>query len=196
MILYIIIAVLCLGLAIYLFLWYNSGMGGSIKSKRPLYAASLGMFIVFVFFSIKAYYYNDNKNRKQIILELSKEFNEFEKIQLNKDLNQKNQIQKIQNGLNKIRIQLYKIEKVLQDSNLLINKVKIQTKQIDSLLSNRVDSVSLTIGDFDSKFHVLLSSLESEKSKEYDTWFTIFISIICGFLIFVLGFTFKKKILG
>lgn len=196
MILRIIIAVVCLGLAIYLFKIYNSGTGGTLKSKRPLYAASLFMFIAFVFFSIKAYYFNDNKNSKHIISELSIEFNAFENIQLNKDFNQNIQTQEIQNGLKQIRNQLNKIELVYKDSNLLINEVRIQSMQIDSLLSIKNDSVSMTFGDFNSKFHTLLSSLESEKNKENDTWFNIFIAIICAFLIFVIGFTFKNKILG
>jgi len=196
MVLNIILAILCLGLALYFFLWYNNGLGGSLKSKRPLFAISLALFIAFIFFTIKAYYYNDNKNREEIISELSKEFNEFEKNQLKKDLYQENQIQEIQNKLNLIRNQLERIETLHQDANLFINSARIQTKQIDSLLSSKTDTFSITIGDFNLKYHELINSLENEKNKEREAWFYIFISIICGFLFWLIGFIFKNRIFG
>lgn len=196
MIIRVIIAILCLGLAIYLFLWYNNGLGGSLKSKRPIYAAAIIMYIGFVIFSIKAYHFNDTTNREQIIIELTQEFYEFEEVQLNKDLVQKKQILEIQNGLNNLNKQLSKIEKNCQDTSLLIQDIQTQIQQIDSVLTIETDSVIITTKDFNLKFQKLIDSFERERSKENETWFNIFITVVCAFGIFVAGFTFKNKILG
>lgn len=76
----LIVSGVCLLIAILLFLNYNNGYGilGSIK-KRIIYAFSILLFIAFIFFLNKAYYFSDNQQYKQVTKDLSNEYLLLEK---------------------------------------------------------------------------------------------------------------------
>lgn len=63
-------------------------------------------------------------------------------------------------------------------------------------LTNKCSSLQEKNERFE-KIDTLLSDLENnQKSKEHDTFFNIYLTIICTFLTFVIAFTFKNRILG
>jgi hypothetical protein len=191
------ISLFCLLLSILLFRNYNSGKGGPIGSlkKRLIYTLSLIAFIVFIVFLNRAYYYSDNQQNKQLINELEQTQVELDKLIDNHFYYSGSEIQE-----NEIKIKRL-LSKNYCDTISVNDTVQFFTLISDYLIladsiRERSDSILFAVKNKYSKMEKLILQLDSASSKEQDTYFDILINILSAFIAFVIGFTFRNRILG